>query len=301
MIIYLYPFIIKMDPLILFKQRLRHYTPLTLPAHFRECLSKNPALTLDMVLYDMKTNPKYKHHWRFASLAQVIPVEDLILNNILPVTDEVTGRGDLTEPYFFKMKVTIDTVLKTHTLVNYNYFRLIQHPNITIEDILAHPELPWHYPYILLNPNIRYHHLFQIKLKYNIPYGENSFYTISRNATYEDIINHPEEPWYTVALSSPHMHKQHFHTLLPYFEKKDPWSIQTDKYILIHAANANPNLTFEDLIELFGDKAFKYAYFCKSFTLQDFLKYNSHPQAIAHWYYPNYAHLLPQEMILGHI
>lgn len=47
-----------MDPLTLFKQRLRHYTPLTIPAHFRECLSKNPALTIDMVLYDMKINPK---------------------------------------------------------------------------------------------------------------------------------------------------------------------------------------------------------------------------------------------------
>ncbi len=217
-----------MDPLTLFKNRLHYYTSLTLPSHFRECLSKNPAITLDMVLYDMKTNPKYKHHWRFANLAQVIPVEDLILNNILPITDPVTGRGDLTEPYFFKMKVTIDTVLKTHTLVNYSYFRLIQHPNIMIEDILAHPELPWHIPYILLNPNISFHHIVHIKQTHIIPYGEYAFYALSHNATFEEIMQNPKEPWYLAALSSRYIHKEHFPVLLDYFKKKDPWSIQTD-------------------------------------------------------------------------
>jgi hypothetical protein len=288
-----------MDPLTIFKNRLHHYTPLTLPSHFRECLSKNPALTIDMVLYDMKINPKYKHHWRFVYLAQVIPVEDLILNNILPITDAATGKGDLTEACFFKMKITMDTVLKTHTLVNYSYFRLIQHPNITIEDILAHPELPWHYPYILLNPNINFDYLSQIKKIHTIPYGENTFYTLSRNATFEQIIENPKEPWYPVALSSPYIYKHHFPALLDYFKKKDPWAVRTDKYLLIHAANANPNLTFEDLLDLFGDSAFRFAYHCKNFTLQDFQKYKSNPKVVDQWNYHDYCHLLSLETILA--
>jgi hypothetical protein len=288
-----------MDPLAVFKQRLHRYSPITIPSHLRECLSKNRALTIDMVLYDMKINPKYKHHWRFATLAQVIPVEDLILNNIFPATS--TTKSDLHLPEVYKMKITIDTILKTHTLVQYDYSRLVQHPNITIEDILAHPELPWNYLYIYNNPNLKFHHMPLIKHlvpnDIHIPCMTNAFYTLSRNATFEQITNHPHKTWYPIALSSPHIHKEHFPTLLAYF--RDQYDIRTKpSTFLLNESFANPNLTFQDFLELFGDIVFRYFWYFKNFTLQDFHTYKSHPSV--QWHYPDFGHILPLDTILAH-
>jgi hypothetical protein len=196
-----------MDPLTLFQNRLRHLPPNTTPLQLREWLSTNPAITLEMVLYDIHTHPTYKHAWQFKHLSKHIPLEDLVDHNIQPTQEE------LYSPHIFLMNITILTLLKTHTKINYPWNYLTRHPNITLEDIQAHPELPWDYPNIMFNPNFACRHLEQFKSYIN----EDIFFNLSFKATYEQITEHPNGKWLSFALNSKHMHKEHVAKLIPYF------------------------------------------------------------------------------------
>ena len=264
-----------MDPTTLFPKRIQQYSTLLPPQYLREYLSKNPAITMSMVLQDIQRNPKDKEDWRFESLCYTIPLEELVANNILPTRDTT-----LFSPCVLVMKITIQTILQTHTILEYNWAYLVQHPTVYMEDILTHPELPWNYNYIICNPNFRYHHLPFFKHHIDASAYRQLFYYMSRIATYEEIMNHPDEPWCPNALSSPHMTKEHFFTLLPYFQEKYNSIIQSETERLQTEANRNPNLTFEDFRDLFGEQAFEYPYNLPRFTFQDFLKYKhtwSHP------------------------
>ena len=276
-----------MDPLILFHKRIQQYSTL-LPSHYlREYISKNPAITIQMVLQDIERNPRDKEEWRFESLCLSIPLEELVANNILPTRDTT-----LFSPLVIAMKITIDTILKTHMLLEYNWAYLIQHPSVYIEDILTHPELPWNYTYVICNPNFRYHHIPLFRHYMDDASYRQLFFYISRTATFEEIMEHPDEPWFPGALSSEHIKKEHFPILLPYFQEKHKSIIQTDKYCLQTQAIRNPNLTFEDLLELFADQAFDYAYGLPRFSADDYMKYKHK------WNHPvNFYSVLPLSVI----
>ena len=250
-----------MDPLTLFHKRIQQYSKHIPPSHLRKYLGKNPALTIEMVLQDMKKNPDQKEYWTFERLYKTIPLEQLVAHNILPKRN--SEGFECTEGCtLIQMKITIDTILKTHTILKYNWTYLIQHPKITIEDIIAHPELPWDDPFIGHNPNFRFEHLSHFP---DVP--QYVWKTLSRNATYEQIVNHPDKPWLSYILSSPHIHKHHIKALLPYLEQKFPYIIPNE------VSFTNPNLSFDDFYELFGDTALCYANRCKNFTYIDYLKY----------------------------
>ena len=136
-----------MDPLTLFKNRIHNPPNHVSPIQLREWLSKNPALTLPMLLYDIQTNPTHKDAWKFRYLARLIPVEELVEHDILPEAD------DLNSPCITYMKINMNTILQTQTRLHYNWDYITKHPNITLEDILSHPELPWDYTSLMFNPN----------------------------------------------------------------------------------------------------------------------------------------------------
>jgi hypothetical protein len=277
----------KMDPATIFPKRIRQYSTLLAPQYLREYLSRNPAITIDMVLQDIQLNPSHKEEWRFERLCYSIPLEDLVANQILPTRDTA-----LLGPDVIIMKITIQTILKTHTLFEYHWGYLIQLHTISIEDILAHPELPWNYNYLICNPNFRYQHIHHFRHLIDPAAYRQLFYYLSRSATYEDISNHPEEPWCMRALSSPHIQKEHFLALLPYFQEKHKEIIHTDKRCFQVDVMRNPNLTFEDFIEIFGDDAFDYACSIPRFTVQDFLKYKDK------WCHPvDFCSILPMSVI----
>lgn len=278
-----------MDPLTLFKNRIHHPPNHVTPIQLREWLSINPSLTLDMVLYDIQTNPIYKEVWKFKHLAKIIPVEQLVEHNILPEPD------DLTSPHLIRMIITIDTLLQTHTRLDYPWNYMTRHPNITIEDIQAHPELPWDYTYIMCNPNFEYHHLDIDLFK---PYlNENLFYYLSYHATYEQIMQHPNENWLPVVLSSKNIQKEDVAKLLPYFQEKYKGYPSGKPYFLFTPACCNPNLTFDDLIELYGEELpLTNAHSVSSFTYHHFRKY-----PITTWEKLIFFHpILPLEFIKAH-
>jgi hypothetical protein len=237
-----------------------------------------------MVLYDIQTNPTYKHAWQFKHLAKHIPVEELIDQNIFPAEE------DLQSPYIIHMKITITTLLQTHTKINYPWNYLTKHPNITLEDIQAHPELPWDYTYLMFNPNFEYRHLETFKQHIN----EFIFYTLSYSATCEQILQNPDKKWLPVALCSEHMQKEHIVKLMPYFQEKHNGEVSRFLFITI---NHNPNLTFDDLIDLFGEELpLTYAHECPTFTLQDFQK-----RPLATWKNLTlFQHILPLDFIKAH-
>ena len=63
-----------MDPQTLFHKRLQQYSTLLPPQYLREYLSKNPAITMSMILQDIQRNPKDKEDWRFERLCNTIPL-----------------------------------------------------------------------------------------------------------------------------------------------------------------------------------------------------------------------------------
>ena len=254
-----------MDPVTLFHKRIQQYSQHIPPSHLRKYLGKNPSLTIVMVIQDMNKNPDQKENWTFENLCYTIPLEQLVAHNILPKRN--SEGFECTEGCtLIQMNLTIDTILKTCNLLYYNWAYLIQHPKIKIEDIIAHPELPWDYRCIGYNPNFRLEHLSQFP---DVP--GYVWTTLSRNATYEQIVNHPDKPWFSYILSSPHIHKHHIQAILPYFEQNFPHISPSDISL------NNPNLSFDDFYELFGDTALCYANRFKNFTYTDYLKYKPKP------------------------
>ncbi len=253
-----------MDPLTLFKNRIQNPPNHVSSIQLREWLSKNPSITLDMILYDIQTNPTYKDAWKFKYLARVIPVEELVEHDILPEPD------DLDSPHLTYMKINITTLLKTHTRVNYNWDYMTKHPNIKLEDIQAHPELPWDYTSLMFNPNFEFHHMEIFK-----PYiNKYVFYNLSYVATCEQIMQYPDENWLPIVLGCDHMQKEDVVKILPYFQEKYKESVAGNCFFIFSSVCCNPNLTFEDLIELFGEELpLKEAHTLTSFTFNHFKKY----------------------------
>jgi len=250
-----------MDPVTIFHKRIQQYSKHIPPSHLRKYLGKNLALTIEMVIQDMKNNPDQKDNWIFENLCYTIPLEHLVAHNILPKRD-FDGFECTEGCTLIQMNLTIDTILKTYTILRYNWAYLIQHPKLQIEHITAHPELPWDYHYIGHNPNFRFEHLSHFP---DIP--KYVWTTLSRNATYEQIVNYPDKPWFSYILSSQHIHKYHIQALLPYFEQKFPHISASDVSL------NNSNLSFDDFYELFGDTALCYANRFKNFTYTNYLKY----------------------------
>lgn len=254
-----------MDPITLFHRRIAEYDPI-FPVHFRKFLSTNPKITMDMVLQDIVRNPSKKDEWTFENLCTTIPVDTLLAHGFYP-KDQICRNGI--------MNITFDTILRTYQTqtISWDWEYITMHKSVRIEDILAHPELPWDIRQIPNNPHFRFHHylLFAEQYPHLIDNSLTVFKGLSQYATFEQIMQMPEQPWTMECLQSPHVKKEHLPELLVYFKKKYP-----DLSNHLHqtwVCSKNPNLTFEDMQTLFGEAAFLFAYSCVNFTLDDFLKY----------------------------
>lgn len=255
-----------MDPATVFHRRIAQYDPI-FPVHFRKFISQNRKITMDMVLQDMARNPSKKDEWTFENLCTTISVDTLLAHGFYP-KDNVCRNGIMG-----CMNITFDTILRTYQTqtLSWDWEYITMHKSIRIEDILAHPELPWDIRQIPNNPHFRFHHyvLFAKHYPHLMDNPLTLFKSLSKHATFEQIMQMPEQPWTLECLQSPHIQKEHIPELLVYFKNKYP--DLSNHLHLTWICSQNSNLTFEDLQTLFGEAAFLFAYSCVTFTLDDFL------------------------------
>jgi hypothetical protein len=277
-----------MDPKTLFHHRIHQFQ--SRYPDLRSWLAQNKKITMTMVLEDMQKYPQYKHEWQFKHLSYSIPVDTLLDHNIYPLNNQCKDSSICC------MNLTIHTLLRTRNQIEWDWNYLTYHKNITIENILDHPELPWVPVQIQNNPNFIYEHYRLLKTRRPIWVQNHLYYIfhiLSKNATYEQITTNPEQLWTLDALHSPHLQKHHLQQLLPYFIKKYPNDATHSQLAWI--CSSNPNLSFDDLLDLFGTIAFQYAYSNSNFTYQDFLKHPLHK-----WDVPSLNLKLPLDYIIQH-
>ena len=245
--------------------------------NFRYYLSKNPNITLQMVLEDIKRNPFKRKEWDPNNLAYYIPVKDLLAHGFLfDRIKEVSIYGHLD----------IDTVLQNED-IPWDWRCLTWNKRFTMDDIAAHPEIPWEYEDIHNNPNFKMH---TVVLEHET---EHTFSTLSLQATPELIKQYPDKPWTFACLGSSNIKdKQLLYELYDRFYKEN-------SHLAINSICRNPNMSFQELYELCGTHPnfFTYISFYPNLTFEDFLKY---PDAnwciLSH----NLTQKIPFEYLLEH-
>ena len=264
-----------MDPLTIFHKRTKQYES---KFRIRLYMSINPSLTMQMVLEDIKQNPSQKNEWTFYNMCTVIPVKELLANGFQPENNNLYHRSDI-------INIDIDTLvqLKNHRWY-WRYLSVNKH--ITLEDIAAHPELPWDYSVMSrFNPNKK---LVPLLLTHR---DENTYRILGYGATYEQIITEPDKPWDEGCLGSPNItNKEHLKEL---WNKFSTARVHTSSHYLAK----NPALTFSDLEELLPPSILRYhASWNPNLTPEDFLKYKDKSD----WDFDTLSKMLPVEFILKH-
>ena len=271
-----------MDPTTLFHKRIARYDAVF--PDLRKHLARNPRITMDMVLQDIERNPSRRDEWTFDMLCINIPVDTLLAHGFSPI------NTDLVSYLSLMTKITMETLIRTKDSVPWNWQMLTYHKSITVEDIVAHPELPWSYPHLVYNPKLTLSHVLQYP--HLFPEPHNVFRELGRKATFQDILDHPDKPWLVNVLSSPNIKtKEHVLYLI-----RERFSDHTDKPMLKMYTCMNPNLTFQDLIDLFGLDILDWAAYNPNVTFDDFEKYPL-------WFWgsiPELADRLPLDYILQH-
>ena len=149
---------------------------------------------------------------------------------------------------------------------------LVRHKDITIQDIINHPELPWNIGLgACYNPNLthqdilNYPHLFESYL--NITYMQ-----IGDTVTYEEIIKHLDKPWSYNILSNPTVKTlEQVRYLLAYFQQKE----KNHNHTIMIMTCRNPNLYLKDLLDLFGNDVIKHLPYCPNVSFEELQKLDS--------------------------
>lgn len=126
--------------------------------------------------------------------------------------------------------ITIEFIEKYKDYVYWDY--VSENKNIKLEDIISHPELPWDYDGLSINPNMRMSYVLNNLNK------DWDWYYLAKNSgiLIEDFFEHQELPWTFEDLSeNPNLRVKH---LLHYRKKKWNWNEVTK----------NSGITFEDII-----------------------------------------------------
>jgi hypothetical protein len=252
---------LSMDPKSLFQKRFQQYESIF--PDFRKHISRNPHITIEMVLEDIQKNPSKKHEWHFDNLCRVISVDTLLEHGFMP------KQMELVTP--FLINVTIDMLRRTKDTIPWVWWMLVRHKDITMTDIINSPDLPWSIGIgPCCNPNLthedilNYPHLFTGYL--SVAYLE-----IGHKVTYEEIKNHPDKPWSTNILSNPTVKTlEQVKHLLTYF--KDNTNIS--RLSIIHTCR-NPNLYLQDLLELFGTDVIEYLPYSPNVSFEELLQLDS--------------------------
>jgi hypothetical protein len=274
-----------MDPLTLFYKRLQQYDSFF--PELRKYLSKNPNITLQMVLQDIAQNPSKKHQWDFGWLAGYIPVKDLITHGFVFDSQQMKSVS--------MGKLDIELLISYPDIPwDWNFLTFNRH--ITIEDIAAHPEFPWVYKDLYLNPNFKMHPLVLEHETYM------TVTTLSKVASAEEMKQYPNIPWHSVCLESPNMTDKHF--LYEQFHR----FYKGNSYSAVHWICNNPNMTFQELYDLCGTHKYFFGYVSENpnITLNDFLNYKQYDDLYdtnpsdKHWNLRYLSSTLPFEYILQH-
>ena len=279
-----------MDPLTIFQKRIHQYDNGIIP-NLRKLISYNPKMTIEMVVQDMQENPSKKHEWQFHLLCRHIHIKDLLAHGILPRPSDINDFSQV-------MKIDIQTLVQMKDKEDWDWEKLTMNKNFTMEDIAAHPELPWEYSMLLGNPNIKLHSLV---LEYKPPdpnpfhplilqYGSvNIFNLLSSSATYNDITNYPDKPWTYRCLESPNIKdKTQLQELWLRFKDSSPNAP--------HTLAENPALTIEDLKELLPTKDFYPIVSNSPNITQQHILDNPNEK----WCFSALGRHLPMEYILSH-
>mgnify|MGYP003504007723 FL=1 len=76
---------------------------------------------------------------------------------------------------------------------------IFQHPNITFQDILNHPELEWDMYSAMCNPNITLDH---IRSHPEFTWDEKTYLLHNPTITFKDVLDHPEIEWHPYVIST---------------------------------------------------------------------------------------------------
>ncbi len=244
--------------ILLFQRQMKEFEPLF--PNIRKHISKNPNLTMDMVLQDIKQNPSKKHEWHFDNLCYVIPVDTLLEHGFVP------QRMELVTPNL--INVTIEMLKRTKNTIPWAWRSLIHHKDISIQDIVNNPDLPWntgigpcYNPNLTLQDILTYPHLFTDYL--HIAYMQIGAYKV----TYEEIIKHPDKPWSYNILANPTIKTlDQVRHLLTYLQPDE-----TNKNTIMIMTCKNPNLCLKDLLDFFGTEVIKHLPYNPKITFEELL------------------------------
>jgi hypothetical protein len=277
-----------MDPTTLFHHRIQQYQSLF--PDLRKYLSKNPHLTIDMVLQDIQNNPTKKHEWKFDYLCQTIPVDTLLTHNFIPERPDLITASSL-------INVTIDMLLRTKDSIPWCWSVLARHPDIKIADIANHPDLPWNQNIgfgIAYNPNLTHQDILDYPHLFTDNYLSMAYMNLGRKVPFEEIQNHPDKPWTDNVLANPNVKTidQVLYLLNTFFQ-----GINYNKYTTKMHTCYNPNLTLQDLIHLFGSNNLYYAVYNPNVTLEQLQQY---PEKKWKKELHKMGHRIPLDYILEH-
>jgi hypothetical protein len=256
-----------------------------------------------MVKQDIQQDPTAQPDWQYDNLCHTIPCPDLLTHGFTPTNPERNSN--------IYINPTIDILLQYP--YDWNWCMLSRHKNIKIEEIAAHPELPWYLNNLAYNPNLTLNHLFQYPHLFpDIPHN---IYQLSHKASFEEIITHPTLPWALHSLASPNIKtKAHITHLLNTQFKNHLTSYSTKVHVC-----CNPNLSFNDLLDLFdsmpmlgaieiGNTVYSNPPGSTSLDALDFAAFNPNTtfedfQKFPHWFWKNikqFADRFPLEYIKAH-
>lgn len=253
-----------MDPKSLFQKRLQQYQSII--PNLRKYMSQNPHLTMDMVLQDIKRNPSKKHEWHFDNLCHVIPVDTLLANGFTPKSME------LVTPVL--VNVTMEMLQRTKDTIPWVWSMLVRHKDITIQDIINHPELPWNIGLgVCYNPNLTHQDILDYPPHlFTNHYRSLAYMNIGRTIPFEEIQKHPDKPWSYNILANPTVKTlEQVRYLLAYFQQKD----KNHNHTIMIMTCRNPNLYLKDLLELFGTDVIEHLPYCPNVSFEELQQLDS--------------------------
>ena len=149
-----------------------------------EAFSGNKSLTIT----DVIQHPEYHWNWyKLSNHPNMLP--EYKIKYKLPWL--LTDMMDFTmiQCACQHPKWTADQVISNFNINNISC--ISSHPSITLDYILEHPQIPWHWPGVSYNPNITIQH---VKNHPELPWCMHRL-TCNDSILWDDIINNPELDW----------------------------------------------------------------------------------------------------------
>ena len=109
-------------------------------------VSLHPKLTMKDVTQQLNRN---QWNWRNISRNPNVTIEDILANHLLNWHWDIIMQSNKVKPCHLSRIF----ILHSYTIVM-SRNNLFNHPNITMADVINHPNIPWNYRYVSVNPNL---------------------------------------------------------------------------------------------------------------------------------------------------